>query len=79
MYSLWASVKRKYFYDYASQLTQEKNLRRFFFRSTSSNKKMALRRDFFLSLKELIDLTKSVVPDVKDPFKQQGEALANFF
>ena len=40
---------------------------------------MALRRDFFLSLKELIDLTKSVVPDVKDPFKQQGEALAIFF
>ena len=34
---------------------------------------------FFLSLKELIDLTKSVVPDVKDPFKQQGEALAIFF
>ena len=40
---------------------------------------MALRRDFFLSLKELIDLTKSVGPDVKDPFKQQGEALAKFF
>ena len=40
---------------------------------------MALRRDFFLSLKELIDLTKSVVPDVKDPCKQQGEALAIFF
>ena len=33
----------------------------------------------FLSLDELIDLTKSVVPDVKDPFKQRSESLAIFF
>ena len=56
-----------------------KNLQRFFFWSTSSNQKNWRCAEIFLSLKELIDLTKSVVPDVKDPCKQQGEALANFF
>ena len=42
-------------------------------------RKLALRHWFWLSLSELIDLTKSVVPDVKDPFKQRSESLAIFF
>ena len=41
-------------------------------------KNSALRRREFL-LKELVDFAKSVVPNVKDPFKQRGEALAIFF